>query len=284
MILEYHRIDAADARWSRSPDSLRRDLRRLWEGGYRLVALGDLLDGRIALPVGTSPVVLTFDDSSPGQFRYLERNGEPVLDPDCAVGIIEAFEREHPEFGHAATFYVLPGADPPNRLFDQPEHATRKLRYLASHGYEIGNHTLWHADLSRYSEPIVRRQLAGAVAWIRRHVPGYAPRTLALPMGTFPAVRDWAISGQVGRVRYHHDGLLTVAGGPAPSPHATTFDPYRIPRIQAIESELARWLAHFDRHPGERYVSDGDPTTITIPWGTGTALRPRPGVRVIEGP
>ena len=195
MILEYHRIDAAEARWSRSADNFRRDLHRLWERGYRLVALGDLLDGRLAIPAGMSPVVLTFDDSSPGQFRYLERNGEPVLDPDCAVGILEAFEREHPAFGRAATFYVLPGADPPNRLFDQPAHAGRKLRYLASHGYEIGNHTLWHADLSRYPEPSVRRQLAEAVAWIQRHVSGYQPRTLALPMGRFPVVLDWAISG-----------------------------------------------------------------------------------------
>jgi peptidoglycan/xylan/chitin deacetylase (PgdA/CDA1 family) len=230
-----------------------------------------------------SPVVLTFDDSSPGQFRYLDRNGEPVLDPDCAVGILEAFEREHPEFGRAATFYVLPGADPPNRLFDQPGQATRKLRYLASHGYEIGNHTLWHADLSRYPEPVVRRQLAEAVAWIQRHVPGYEPRTLALPMGRFPAVRDWAVSGRVGEVRYRHDGILMVAGGAAPSPHLATFDPYRIPRIQAIEPELARWLAHFDRHPEERYVSDGDPATITVPRGAGAEVRPRPGFRVIEG-
>jgi hypothetical protein len=55
-----------------------------------------------------------------------------VIDPDCAVGILEAFAREHPAFGHAATFYVLPGADPPNRLFDQPALATKKLQHLAS--------------------------------------------------------------------------------------------------------------------------------------------------------
>ena len=153
MILEYHKIDRPEGRWTRTPENFRRDLRALWERGYRLVALNDYLDGAIRLPRGTSPVILTFDDSSPGQFRYLERNGDWVLDPDCAVSILEAFEREHPGFGHAATFYVLPGADRPNRLFDQPELATRKLQYLASRGYEIGNHTLWHATLSRYPEP-----------------------------------------------------------------------------------------------------------------------------------
>ncbi|HEX9126964.1 MAG TPA: hypothetical protein VF948_11225, partial [Methylomirabilota bacterium] len=113
MILEYHKVDQPEERWTRTPANFRGDLERLWERGYRLVALNDLLDGRIAIPRGTTPIVLTFDDSSPGQFRLIERNGGWVPDPDCAVGILEAFERQHPEFGRAATFYVLPGADPP---------------------------------------------------------------------------------------------------------------------------------------------------------------------------
>src|SRR5262245_63959990 len=156
MILEYHRIDRPEGRWTRTPENFRRDLERLWERGYRLVSLGAFLDGAIALPRGTTPVILTFDDSSPGQFRLVARRDEWALDPECAVAILEDFERQHPEFGHVATFYVLPGADRPNRLFDQPELATHKLQYLASHGYEIGNHTLWHANLSRYPEATVR--------------------------------------------------------------------------------------------------------------------------------
>ena len=125
MILEYHKIDQPEERWTRTPDNFRRDLERLWERGYRLVALNAFLDRKIAIPRGTTPVILTFDDSSPGQFKLIEKNGEWIVDPDCAVGILEAFERRHPEFGHAATFFVLPGADPPNRLFNQKELATR---------------------------------------------------------------------------------------------------------------------------------------------------------------
>lgn len=284
MILEYHKIDRPEERWTRTPDNFRRDLRRLWERGYRLVALNDYLDGKITLPRGTSPVILTFDDSSPGQFRYIERNGEWVIDPDCAVGILEAFEREHPEFGHAATFYVLPGAAPPNRLFNQPELAARKLRYLVSRGYEIGNHTLWHANLSRYPEAVVREQIAQAQAWIQRHVPGYRPRTLALPMGAFPKEASWAASGEAGGIAYRHDAVLMVAGGAAPSPVSSAFDPLRVPRIQAVERELEYWLTHFDRRPEERYVSDGDPATITVPAGMAGKVRARGTARLIERP
>jgi peptidoglycan/xylan/chitin deacetylase (PgdA/CDA1 family) len=282
MILEYHKVDQPEERWTRTPANFRGDLERLWERGYRLVALNDLLDGRIAIPRGTTPIVLTFDDSSPGQFRLIERNGEWVLDPDCAVGILEAFERRNPEFGRAATFYVLPGADPPNRLFNQKELAGRKLQYLAAHGYEIGNHTLWHANLAKYPERVVRGQLATAQEWIQRHVPGYRIRTLALPMGAYPRDIRWAIEGAEGQTAYRHDAILQVAGGASPSPHARAFDPFHLPRIQAIESELAHWLGYFDRNPQERYVSDGDASLITVPPGTLDKVRRSPGAKVVE--
>ena len=265
MILEYHKIDYPEERWTRTPENFRRDLETLYARGYRLIALGDLLDGRIALPAGTTPVILTFDDSSPGQFRYVEENTAVEIDPKSAVGILEAFAREHPDFGHAAVFFVLPAADPPNRLFNQPAYAGKKLQFLASHGYEIGNHTLWHANLGKYDEATVRAQIAGAQQWIQRHVPAYKPRALALPHGVYPKDVSWARSGSSKGVMYSHDAILQVSGGPAPSPFARAFDPLRLPRIQALESELRHWLGYFERHPGDRFVSDGDPAAVTVP-------------------
>jgi peptidoglycan/xylan/chitin deacetylase (PgdA/CDA1 family) len=282
MILEYHKIDTPEARWTRTPENFRRDLQRLWERGYRLVALNDYVDGKIALPAGTTPLILTFDDSSPGQFRYLQRGSDWVIDPECGIGILEAFAREHPGFGRTATFYVLPGANPPNRLFNQPDLATRKLQYLVSQGYEIGNHSLWHAELGRYSEAVVREQLAGAQEWVQRHVPGYRFRTLALPLGSYPKELGWAVSGEAKGMTYKHDAILMVAGGAAPSPHARNFDANHLPRIQAVERDLVYWLTYFDRNPGERYVSDGDATTITVASGSTGKLGAVRTARVIE--
>ena len=272
-IFEYHRIDRPEARWTRTPEHFRDDLQRLWTDGYRLILLGDLIHDNIAVPRGMTPAVLTFDDSSPGQFRYLERGGDLIVDPDCAVGILERFANEHPGFGHAATFYVLPGADPPNRLFNQPAFAARKLQYLATHGYEIGNHTLWHAQLDKYPEAVVRAQIALAQVWIARDVPGYQLLTLALPMGAYPRDVQWAVSGSAEGIHYHNDAILMVGGGPAPSPYARTFDPNHLPRIQATEQELARSFADLDRHLDRRFVSDGDPGAITIPPGEADQVR-----------
>jgi peptidoglycan/xylan/chitin deacetylase (PgdA/CDA1 family) len=274
MILEYHKIDYPEDRWTRTPENFRRDLETLYARGYRLLPLGDLLDGRITTPAGTTPVVITFDDSSPGQFRYIERDGKWAIDPKSGVGILEAFAEARPDFGRAATFYVLPGASRPNRLFDQPEHEGRKLRYLVERGYEIGNHTLWHANLGKYDETTVRNQVAQAQVWIHRHVPGYRIRTLALPHGVYPRDVSWVLRGTVAGVSYQHDALLMVAGGAAPSPFARTFDPVRLPRIQAVERDLAYWLDYFEHQPEERFVSDGDPATITIPAARRDRLRP----------
>jgi peptidoglycan/xylan/chitin deacetylase (PgdA/CDA1 family) len=284
MILEYHKIDHPEERWTRTPDNFRKDLRNLYDRGYRLVALNDLLDGRIALPAGTTPVVLTFDDSSPGQFRYIERNGGLVIDPDCAVGILEAFASERPDFGRAATFFVLPGASRPNRLFDQPLLEGKKLQFLASRGYEIGNHTLWHANLGKYPEDVVRTQIAQAQEWIQRHVPDYRIRTIALPHGVYPKQVDWAMRGTVKGTAYRHDAVLMVAGGAAPSPFATSFDPVHLPRIQAVERDLAQWLQYFERNPSERFVSDGDPSVVTIPKSHRSRLRTAlpAGLKVLE--
>jgi peptidoglycan/xylan/chitin deacetylase (PgdA/CDA1 family) len=286
MILEYHRIDVPEERWTRTPENFRRDLQALHSRGYRLMSLNDLLDGRITVPAGTSPVILTFDDSSPGQFRYLERNGQLEIDPRSGVGILEQFVREHPDFGRAATFFVLPGASRPNRLFDQPEHEGRKLRWLVSQGYEIGNHTLWHANLGKYDEATVRAQVAEAQVWIQRHVPGYRTRTLALPHGVYPRNVDWVRHGTAKGTTYRIDGILMVAGGAAPSPFARSFDPVRLPRIQAVERDLARWIGHFDRHPEDRFVSDGDPGTVAVPAALRDRLRDplRRDLRVVVEP
>ena len=273
MVLEYHKIDYPEERWTRTPENFRRDLETLYARGYRLVSLNAVLDGKISVPAGTTPVVLTFDDSSPGQFRYVVKDGAPMIDPKSGVGILEAFIKERPDFGRAATFFVLPGASKPNKLFNQPEHEGRKLQFLVKNGYEIGNHTLWHANLGKYDEATVRAQVAEAQVWVQRHVPDYKLRTLALPPGVYPKNIAWAQEGTAKGTTYRTDAILMVAGGAAPSPFAKTFDPYHLPRIQAVEKDLAYWLDHFQKNPSDRFVSDGDPSTLTIPASSRPKLK-----------
>ena len=86
-ILEYHLVTDHDSRWGRSAEHFRRDLKLLYDRGYRPITVSQLVDKQIDIPAGMSPVVFTFDDASPGQFSYIERNGQLEIDPNSAVGI-----------------------------------------------------------------------------------------------------------------------------------------------------------------------------------------------------
>ena len=44
-------------------------------------------------------MVFTFDDGTSGQFNLVEENGELVANKKSAVGIIEEFNKTHPDFG-----------------------------------------------------------------------------------------------------------------------------------------------------------------------------------------
>ncbi len=266
-ILEYHLIQSGKSVWARTADGFRKDLELLYASGFRPISLSDLIQGRISIPAGTRPVVFTFDDSSPGQFRYLAQNGKKRIDPDCAVGIFLDFNKRHPDFEMRASFFVLPGAKQPHKLFGQPEYESEKLKELVSLGFEIGNHTLWHANLSKYGVEVVRKQLATAVEAIQSAVPGCRVNALALPFGAYPKDIHWAVNGTYRNISYRNDAILRVSGGPSPSPFSSSWDPMRLPRIQATENEVKRMAAYFIKHPDEIFVSDGDRDAVTYPAG-----------------
>src|SRR5207244_1886372 len=156
--------------------------------------------------------------------------------------------------------------------------------YRGPHGYEMSTPAPWRANLREYEESVVRGQIAEAQVWSQRHVPDYRPRTLALRHGVYPKDVGWAVRGTAKGASYQHDAILMVAGGAAPSPFSRGFDALRLPRIQAVEHDLAYWLSYFEKHPDERFVSDGDPTSVTVPGTKRERLRsPLPGsLRVVQ--
>ncbi len=268
-ILEYHLITDHDSRWGRSADHFRRDLKLLYDRGYRPINVSQLIDKQFDIPAGTSPVVFTFDDASPGQFSYIEKDGQLEIDPNSAVGIWLAFNKEHPDWGKRATFCMLPGAAAGHAFFgekgiDGQKSAWRlkKVKFLADQGFELCNHTLWHANLAKYSDAVVQEQIARGVLAIDSAVPGYKVRTFALPLGIWPKDRALAMKGswhdpKSGRdVRYSFDAILEVSGPSAPSPNTPQFKPFSLPRIQMIDSELEKELDRLDAQK-LRFVASG---------------------------
>lgn len=268
-ILEYHLIGDKDSRWGRSHTRFRADLALLHARGYRPVTVAQLVDGNFDIPAGTSPVVFTFDDASPGQFSYIEANGRREIDPKSAVGVWLEFGRANPEWKNRATFCVLSGAEEGHAFFGEKgikgqKTAWRfeKLRFLADSGFELCAHTLWHANLAKYSDQMVQEQIARSVLAIDSAVSGYRVRTFALPLGIWPRNRTLARAGswrdpRTGReVRYAFDAVLLVAGNPVPSPGSPGFDPGRLERVQVFGNTLEATLDRLDAS-GDRYVASG---------------------------
>ncbi len=265
LILEYHLIQPEETRWGRSTARFRQDLDILYQAGYRPVGMSEYVSGKMALPQGTRPAIFTFDDSSPGQFRYLIRDGKPEIDPDCAVGMLTDFHKKHADFKLRGIFFVLTGAKEPHKLFGQPEYEAEKLRQLVALGFEIGNHTLWHADLKKYDAQTVQKQLAVPVKEIGAMVPGYVPHALALPFGNYPKDPGLAVKGSFNGTSYFNEAILRVTGGPAPSPFSRNRDLERLPRIQVTGKELEFWVKRLQERPDERYSSDGKEDTVSFP-------------------
>lgn len=265
MILMYHEIGEPESTWCRTPANFRKDLETLHAAGYRLISMNDLLDGKIDLPAGYSPVVLTFDDGRNGQFRYLEEDGRPVIDPDCAVGILEEFYAAHPDFGLAATFYIFY-----ENPFGQSRHVQQKLSHLVEKGFEIGNHCYSHGNLRRLAPDQARRELALQVKRTQEYLPGYPVRSLALPFGERPDEMSHIIEGRYEGTTYRNEGILLVGANPAPSPFSVKFNPAALPRVRASEMEtdgvgLYDWLERLRENPERRYISDGNPAVVTVP-------------------
>lgn len=259
-VFMYHRIADQEGLWIRSRENFRKDLVELFERGYTLVNLTEFLSGMVNVPAGRTPAVLTFDDSTQGQFNYLTNDaGELFIDPDCAVGmLLEAYEK-WPELGLAGTFYI--NANP----FGQRPHSEAKLRHLVELGFEIGNHTFTHPKLNELTPERVQEELAKIVQYVSTAVPNYEPLSLALPFGRAPLDRQIAVAGTWNGVNYTNRYILEVGSDPAYPPTHKKYNALSIPRIAVTDELFYRWLNWLDAETGRKYISDGDHSVTTVP-------------------
>ena len=257
LVLEYHRFGDTEERWQRTPANFRVDLERLLADGYYPVNLRDLAGRDLSMvPPGKRPIVLTFDDSTVGQFRLLP---DGAADPDSAVGVLLDFHAVHPaDWPLRGTFFVLPDAGSAEQFsFGQPEWGNQKLQMLVDWGMEIGSHTMGHANLGKIPAEEVRRELALSQAALEQALPGYEVVSLSVPYGAYPEDDTLLAGGAYEELAYQYQAVVEVAGGLTPAPQSPDFDPLHIPRVQAIQSELDAWLGRAGK-PGVYYVSAGE--------------------------
>ncbi len=276
LVMEWHDIGTEDSRWDNALSTFEAQLRELYDRGYRPISVEEFATGRFDIPAGTSPVLLTFDDSYRQHFHFAEDGSTPH--PDSAVGILEQMARDHPDWRARAVFsfyWPVPFRDTDREVI---EH---KLRYLVEHGFDLANHTYNHDDLSEMTDEEVQANLARAEAELADVVgPDHRVRAMTLTQGIWPQNRELAVRGEANGFRYEHDIVFLVGFMPTRSPHHVEYDPMEVQRVQAYVPEFRKWIDWLDEEPGRRLISDGDPDTVTYPSSFADVAAPLEGLEV----
>ena len=119
----------------------------------------------------------------------------------------------------------------------------------------------------------VRLQLERSDLLIRRAVPGYQVRTMALPYGFHPVNRLLDQHGGFGRSAYTFQAVVLTGSNPV-RPYSRDFRPLELARIVPGPGRFASayWEVRLRR---TRYVSDGDPAVLSFPKELRGDLDPR---------
>lgn len=261
----------------RTYDQFWNDMLWLYEHDFYLVGMNDLISGNMDVPLGKHPVVFTFDDGSWRHFSFLEdENGELVIDPNCAVGLMEQFHNEYPDFGRGAHFGLVPAHKFSWPEHEQDEYFDQKVRWLMENDYEIGNHTLSHPNLAAIDDDEFAWTVSGPIIWaddvIGETHPTNATRVLTLPFGMYPEDGDIAKNQMIEEGMTWDDefvqltGVLFINGGSSQSPWSREWNPLAIPRIPVQDDvlEIVKEVHYAGENP--YYTSDGNIDTVTVPW------------------
>lgn len=252
--------------YNRTSEAFRNDLEFYYDKGYRMIRLNDYVDGNIDVELGYSPIILTFDDGNKNNFNVLGKDdeGELIIDPECAVGILEEFKKKYPDYGVTATFFVN------SSLFEQDEYNEEILKWLVSHGYDIGNHTLNHVDFTGIDSNKTMKEVGGLYEILEDIIPGKYVNILALPFGS-PYNKEhsnypYILKGSYNNYQYKTKAALRVGWEAELSCYHKDFDPTFLKRIRAYDNNGLEFdiEMNFKILEKSRYISDGIIDTIVI--------------------
>lgn len=230
-ILMYHQVHSTNF-WI-TPETFKKHLEKMYRSGYCLINLSDFLKGDFSsIPDGRKPILITFDDAFESQFT-MQPNGMPTS--NCAIGIMEAFTAEHPDFNCTATFFPYLSIIPFGQV-RQEKLWIKKFRYLWDNGYDIGCHSYYHTFFGNISQKAIKEELD----FFYNHLSYYFPEdfirsfTVAYPYGSLP--KEMKL---ITEYEYKGNRLLggcSAWGGLSPLVHHG--NRFLLPRIQADANTL----------------------------------------------
>ncbi|MBN2190559.1 MAG: polysaccharide deacetylase family protein [Candidatus Aureabacteria bacterium] len=174
-VLMYHKVSRRNVRKEKLrvfPEDFRRQLKYLKEKGYKSISLKELeeyLGGKRKFCF--KPVVLSFDDGY--KDNYL--NAVPILS----------------EYGFSAVFFISTAYVGKDNLWDINEAASGEpmmdwdeIKDLCEQGFEIGSHTVSHADLTKVPREEIVKELKNSKAVLESEL-GVEITAVSYPFGHY---------------------------------------------------------------------------------------------------
>lgn len=276
-VMMYHGIHNVDAKYvggnvdkdgyQRTSSAFRNDLDFYYSKGYRMVRLIDYVNGIIDVPFGYSPIIITFDDGLENNIKVigLDDNGDIIIDPNSAVGILEEYKKKYSDFNVTATFFVNGG------LFNQGEYNEKILNWLIDHGYDIGNHSYSHADFSKIDSDTTVYEIGSVYKLLNSKIGNKYVPIVALPFGSPYSFEHnnfkYIMSGSYDGFDYNTVSTLRVGWESDYSPYSTDFNKSFIKRIRAYDNNGVDFDIeyNFKLLDSNRYISDGNKDLIVFP-------------------
>ena len=250
--------------YTRTVEAFRNDLEFYYNKGYRMIKLSDYINGKIDVPYGKSPLILTFDDGNDNNIKVtgLDEKGNIIIDKNSAVGVLEEFKKKYPDYNVTAIFFVT------SALFNQPEYNEKIIHWLVDNGYEVGNHTKGHNNLSNTSTSETENVIGYVYKQLEGIVGNKYSKIVALPFGS-PYNKSHAnyshiLKGNYDGYEYVTEAALRVGWEPEVSPFHKDFDKTFLKRCRAYDNNGKEFDIEmvYQMLDKSRYISDGNPDRI----------------------
>jgi len=267
MVVMYHGI-SDNPPYQRTATDFLKDLTYMYDQNYRLIPLSDYVKQTIDIEAGMTPIVFSFDDGLATTFSLKETNGQLEVVEGTAVAILETFLKDHPDFGTGACMFL----HATNNNYKGDGTQKERLQWLLDHGYEIGNHTATHANLSKLNKEKVIEEIGRVDAFIGELFPEYEMNVFTYPFGARPKkeYRDsWQTATYKDRKMSYVLGLREGPSGKMLPPMHKKFQWFNAPRVrgsEGAEGDMTWFFNYYDQeHPELKYISDGNKMTLVVP-------------------
>jgi len=253
--------------YQRTSEAFINDLEFYYEKGYRMIRLTDYIDGNIDVELGKSPIILTFDDGLSNNFKVdgIDSDGNLIIDPNSAVGILESFKQKYPDYNITATFFINGG------LFGQQEYNEKIINWLVDNGYDIGNHTYSHVDFTKVDTTTTQKEVGSLYNLLDNIIPNKYVNIIALPFGSPYSLEhenmQYIFSSNYNNKEYITKAALRVGWKAEESPFSINFNSNFLKRIRAYDNNGMEFdiEMNFKLLEESKYISDGNVQKIVIP-------------------